>query len=244
MITYLYHKIHVKTGLNYFGKTTQNPYKYNGSGVVWRRHLKKHGNHVDTIQVWEFENLEECSKFALEFSIKNDIVNSKVWANLCLENGLDGGDKFSDMLPEVKALYSEKKSKDTLKQWESRDRKKQSEKISEIWNNRDKSIKDSISEKISNTLLNKSKTEREETLVKYRETSSKRDKIICPHCGLVGLSAANMKRYHFNNCTSHPTPLPRKPITKIQCINCNKISDPGNFTKHHGQRCKVINERQ
>ena len=90
MITYLYHKKHAKTGLNYFGKTIKNPYKYHGSGVYWKRHLKQHGKEIITIQVWEFTDLNECQTFALDFSIKNNIVNSTEWANCVLENGVDG----------------------------------------------------------------------------------------------------------------------------------------------------------
>jgi hypothetical protein len=90
MITYLYHKRHVKTGLNYFGKTTKDPYKYTGSGVYWKRHLEKHGKEIETVQVWTFENLEECKNFAIDFSIKNNIVQSKDWANFVIENGVDG----------------------------------------------------------------------------------------------------------------------------------------------------------
>ena len=40
MIIYLYLKQHNITGLKYFGKTEQNPYKYKGSGIYWLRHLK------------------------------------------------------------------------------------------------------------------------------------------------------------------------------------------------------------
>lgn len=90
MITYLYHKRHLITGLNYFGKTTQNPYKYKGSGLYWKRHLAQHGNQVETIQVWSFENLEECKNFAIEFSTRNNIVESNDWANFVIENGTDG----------------------------------------------------------------------------------------------------------------------------------------------------------
>ena len=90
MITYLYHKRHVKTGLNYFGKTTRDPYKYVGSGVYWKRHLEKHGKEIETVQVWAFKNLAECKKFAIDFSIKNNIVESKEWANFVIENGVDG----------------------------------------------------------------------------------------------------------------------------------------------------------
>jgi hypothetical protein len=90
MITYLYHKRHNKTGLNYFGKTTRDPYKYVGSGVYWKRHLEKHGKEIETVQVWAFENLQECKYFAVDFSIKNNIVESKDWANFVIENGVDG----------------------------------------------------------------------------------------------------------------------------------------------------------
>ena len=91
MITYLYHKRHKQTGLNYFGKTIKNPYVYVGSGTRWTAHLRKHGTDIETIDVWEFSNLEECSKFAVEFSTRNNIVESIQWANLRIENGLDGG---------------------------------------------------------------------------------------------------------------------------------------------------------
>lgn len=42
MKIYLYVKRHIETGLLYFGKTVKNPYKYNGSGLRWKRHLRKH----------------------------------------------------------------------------------------------------------------------------------------------------------------------------------------------------------
>jgi hypothetical protein len=92
MIIYLYLKQHKITGLLYFGKTINPKYeKYIGGGKYWRRHLKQHGKFIDTLCVWEFDNQEECTEFALRFSKENDIVNSKEWANISEENGLDGG---------------------------------------------------------------------------------------------------------------------------------------------------------
>ena len=90
MITYLYHKRHLVTGLNYFGKTTQDPYKYKGSGLHWKRHLAQHGKNVETVQVWAFEDLNVCKQFAIDFSIRHNIVESKDWANFVVENGVDG----------------------------------------------------------------------------------------------------------------------------------------------------------
>jgi hypothetical protein len=87
----LYHKRHKITGLNYFGKTTRSdPYSYLGSGKRWINHLKKHGKDIETIAIWEFENMCECTEFALTFSRENNIVESSNWANLTEENGKDG----------------------------------------------------------------------------------------------------------------------------------------------------------
>lgn len=88
---YLYVKQHKQTGLKYFGATTKkNPYKYLGSGKYWRRHLRTNGFDIDTIELWEFDNLDACEKFALAFSKKHNIVESTDWANLKPENGRDG----------------------------------------------------------------------------------------------------------------------------------------------------------
>lgn len=110
MVIYLYIKQHIISGLKYFGKTVRNnPYSYLGSGTHWRRHINKHGKeHVITCQVWEFESQEECTNFALEFSLANNIVESKEWANLREENGLDGppkGYKFSEENKQKRSKY-------------------------------------------------------------------------------------------------------------------------------------------
>ncbi len=93
MTIYLYVKRHPVTGLKYFGKTSlSDPYRYPGSGKYWSDHTKKHDKHlVETLQVWEFEDQELCTEFALKFSQENDIVNSKDWANLIVEDGKGGG---------------------------------------------------------------------------------------------------------------------------------------------------------
>ena len=91
--TYLYIKQHSITGLKYFGKTSQlDPYKYSGSGKYWSNHIKKHGKeHIITLWVSELYQDTSIVEHALHFSIENNIVESKDWANLKIENGLDGG---------------------------------------------------------------------------------------------------------------------------------------------------------
>lgn len=89
--TYLYIKQHTVTGKLYFGKTIQDPEKYHGSGVRWKRHIKKHGKKfVVTLWYELFDNIDEIQKFALSFSKALNIVESDQWANLKFENGLDG----------------------------------------------------------------------------------------------------------------------------------------------------------
>lgn len=111
--TYLYIKTHNVTGLKYFGKTvSKDPYSYKGSGVYWRRHIKNHGYDVTTEILGFYTDRDECLKAALDFSIKNNIVESKEWANLINET-LDGGgvSSFKDLPKETqeKILEGSKK---------------------------------------------------------------------------------------------------------------------------------------
>ena len=106
---YLYIKQHTITGLKYFGKTERkDPYVYSGSGKYWKRHLKMYGKQISTLQVWEFDNIEECEVFALNFSKKNNIIESAEWANLKYENGKDGNPKgWQGMIGSKNPLYGQ-----------------------------------------------------------------------------------------------------------------------------------------
>lgn len=87
---YLYKKTHLITGLMYLGFTRQNPYKYHGSGVYWKSHIKAHGNQIHTEILKECTNNEEIKKWGEHFSQLWDVVNSTQWANLKPETG-EGG---------------------------------------------------------------------------------------------------------------------------------------------------------
>lgn len=88
---YLYIKTHNITGLKYLGKTVQDPYVYKGSGKRWLNHIKVHGHDVTTEIIGQYNTIEEFRFNSVIISEKYDIVNSKEWANLRIENG-DGGD--------------------------------------------------------------------------------------------------------------------------------------------------------
>lgn len=90
--TRLYIKQCPKTGLKYFGKSTRNDIeKYWGSGKKWIRHLNKHN--VSPVHLWNSDWYYDSSisRFAVLFSHLNKIVESDDWANLKIEDGLEGG---------------------------------------------------------------------------------------------------------------------------------------------------------
>lgn len=93
MTVYLYAKQHNTTGLRYFGKTTRDPLKYNGSGKYWKAHCNKHGWDITTTWSHAYDNIDLCEQEALFFSKVYNIVQSTEWANFKLENGRDGWPK-------------------------------------------------------------------------------------------------------------------------------------------------------
>jgi hypothetical protein len=87
---YLYVKTHNITGLKYLGKTVKNPFKYNGSGTYWLRHIQKHGNNVSTQILFETDDHIEFEKIGIYYSNLYNIVESEEWANMTIENGKGG----------------------------------------------------------------------------------------------------------------------------------------------------------
>lgn len=81
-------------GLKYLGKCVNvDPYKYKGSGTVWRRHLKAHNitaSEIKTTVLFETEDKGELKKMGLHYSTLWNVVKSKEFANLIPEHG-DGG---------------------------------------------------------------------------------------------------------------------------------------------------------
>lgn len=105
--TYLYIKQHSVTGKLYFGKTIKNPEKYKGSGHYWIDHINVHGKeHVITLWYCLFYNIEEIIKFAVTSSYNWNIIldkdknGNKIWANLVVETGIDGGFVYNSLLHE------------------------------------------------------------------------------------------------------------------------------------------------
>jgi len=91
MAIHLYVKKCTHCELRYFGKTMgSDPISYTGSGIYWKDHLKKHNSKQETLELFSFYDEEEARDFAIKFSEDNNIVESKEWANLIVEN-ISGG---------------------------------------------------------------------------------------------------------------------------------------------------------
>ena len=90
--TALYIKTHNITGFKYFGKTTRLDciHSYKGSGVHWRRHLKVHGDSYTTELLGIWQDKDRLIEYSKKFCEQHDVVSSKEWANMVLEEGLQG----------------------------------------------------------------------------------------------------------------------------------------------------------
>jgi hypothetical protein len=100
MSIYLYVKTHRITGLKYLGKTSQDPQRYQGSGLHWQRHIKLHGNHVDTEILRECQSEDEVRQWGLYYSELWNVVDDPQWANLQPESGQGSGQWLQDILNE------------------------------------------------------------------------------------------------------------------------------------------------
>lgn len=183
---YLYVKTHNKTGLKYLGKTKKDPHIYQGSGTLWRRHIRKHGYDVTTEILFESDDLEIFKAKCLYYSNLWNIVESKEWANLVEENGVGGSNTRSAKLAwETKRINGTDKNSNTpeaiLKCKETK--KKNGTSPKEVMSRPEvlKKQKQGVKDKWKDP--------------EYRKKQEK----ICPHCGKIGYGGL-MLLYHFDNC--------------------------------------------
>lgn len=187
-MVYLYVKQHNITGLKYFGKTTRDPNTYHGSGIRWLNHLRKHGRDVSTPNIWEFEDLSKCSKFALQFSKENHITEDSAWANLKPENGRDGGfygnpytEGRKGRAPWNKGMTFGPKTDDQKKQV--------SKTLKAHWAKHGHNRKGCVG---WNKGIPNPRSILASQAANYPWT--------CPHCGKSGKGGVNLKRWHGDNC--------------------------------------------
>lgn len=87
-------KVHWDTGINYLCITTKDNYlEYSGSGVRWKRLLKKHPSEIYTYLLYSSDKLDDFNNECIKMSSKLDVVNCEYFANLIPESGY-GRDSF------------------------------------------------------------------------------------------------------------------------------------------------------
>ncbi len=81
---------HRDTGLLYLHKTNRlsKLETYLGSGIKWKRHLKKHGENVDLLWYCIYTDINSLVNAAISMSISYDVIKSNIWANAILEDGI------------------------------------------------------------------------------------------------------------------------------------------------------------
>jgi hypothetical protein len=183
---YLYVKTHNKTGLKYLGKTkSKDPFKYRGSGKYWKRHINKHGYDVTTQILLVTENKEELKQTGLFFSKLWNIVKSREWANLKLENG-DGG--WDHIILKGRTFSDETKRKMSISAIV-----RQTGETNSFYG---KTHSDETRKLIGEHSKERGK---EQYTKRINNGTHPNNKSVCPHCNKIGQYRA-MKRWHFDNC--------------------------------------------
>lgn len=177
-------KTHNTTGLKYLCQTRRkDPFKYLGSGVYWRKHLKKHGEDITTEVVGVYETQQELSVAGVKLSEEYGVVRSDNWANLVPEEGT-GGDtsKTSSYKKGMKSRKSMAGENNPMYGKEGYWKNKVGPTVGKHWfNNGDKEV----------SSLNCPEGYTEGRL---KET--------CPHCS-ISVEPMN-KKWHFDYCNKNP----------------------------------------
>jgi hypothetical protein len=222
---YLYLKTHNKTGLQYLGKTAENPYAYNGSGKYWKRHLSVHGDDITTTILFESDDPEKIKQMGLHYSDLWDVVNSEKFANLKPESG-DGGSNKSLYTEEVRSKISQgrkkwlsenvnphlgmKRSEETRRKIGGKSKGRQTtlgkpcseETRLKIGNgNRGKTRTPEERKRMSESRVGRTHSDETKQLLSKIHSGKKMNYKLtsCPKCSKIG-RGPNMTRYHFENC--------------------------------------------
>ncbi len=101
-------------GLKYLCYTTLDNDNYNGSGRLWKEHLKEYGTAgIVSGLILESDNQKLMTNYAIYMSEELDIVDSKDWANLQIENcthAWGGGKRAQETKDKLKKVAAEIKA--------------------------------------------------------------------------------------------------------------------------------------
>lgn len=233
--TYLYIKQHTVTGKLYFGKTTRNHKSllaYTGGGTIWKRHIRKHGKeYVETLWYCLFYDEASIKEFALMCSEQWNIVESESWANLIVENGLNG-----TAVGHPGGMKGKKHSKET--------RKLMSESAGRGKNHHSFGLKHSEETKL-NMSINRTgennamfgKKHSEVTRAKFSKDRTGKH-LSEEHCKAISVSLTGVIRGPYLN-GRHPRGKQKNPAPKVICPHCLLIGSSFGMTRFHFDNCKL-----
>lgn len=207
-VIYLYLKTHNVTGLKYLGMTIKDPFKYRGSGLYWNKHIKLHGNDVNTLILKICSTNEELVKFGLYYSNLWNIVESVDFANLVPELG----NNSSGMLNKKHKVCTKEKISQTLMCHNVTDKTREKISITRkelgyiAWNKGKKNEYNIFTEEqkkdrslnnfgVNNPFYGKQHTDE----FKNNQRTNQKTQIKCTYCDKIG-AIRIMKRWHFDNC--------------------------------------------
>lgn len=255
MIIYLYLKTHNQTGLKYLGKTeNEDPAAYQGSGLLWGRHIRKYGYDVTTEILKECKTNEEVKEWGLYYSDLWNVVESPEFANLKPESGNGGpvsSDGASKISQKIKAIRNDPAWKATVgssavnrmmetrntTEWQSTVGKEARRKHSETINN--PKWKATIGAVVADKISAKAKIRKNDTVwratkgveAREKEKITKSD----PDWLATTGSALRVKMKETRNSNEY------KEEHYKECPHCMKIVDPGNYKQYHGNNCSIVN---
>lgn len=204
---YLYLKTHNVTGLKYLGKTKQNPFKYEGSGVLWSEHLKKYSNDVTTVVLKECNTNEEIRYWGIYYSELWDVVNSKDFANMKRECGDNWDDQpIPDQIKKKisKSLLGRKhdpKTKEKISQSllvknSSRDKHHNKDRKQSV---DERNMRKTLNSGSGNPMFGKQHSEEAREKMAMAKRNKKQAIVTCPYCAKIG-GITGMKQFHFDKC--------------------------------------------
>ena len=216
---YLYLKTHNITNLKYMGYTTQENYnKYQGSGVYWKRHIKKYGYDVKTDILLKTESYEELIETAAFFNNLFKVKSNKDFANLVEEIGC-GGDTSE---------FRNKKQRTNSQFWKDINNKDKllarNIKIKEtcLKTKQDNTWKDTVGKSVSEKAIERQNSEewknnqglivKEKASKRWEDTEYKKN--ISIKNSLIQNSEEWKKKHHK------------------ECPYCNSSFSPGNYSRH------------
>jgi hypothetical protein len=224
-------------GIRYLCKSTKQDFEeYKGSGVHWKKIVKKYGRkNVKTLWISDwFYCPHHLQNFALMYSEYNQVVESEEWANLKPETGLDGNCnpaiiKAAMNRPEVKEKRKETDSKPEVKARRSAALNAANARP-ETKRKRSESAKKNYEDESKREMVTNRTNKMKETMALEETRKRISESVIETHWTKNTDAEEVMKRISESR-----TGVKYK---RVVCEHCDKDVASNIYGRHHGDKCK------